>query len=113
MSKPNTSSPQNSLKSKENNLTTTTTRKSYAQTSKINIEDIVHIKDSFPTLSFKKIIEVSNVLNKSSIVKLSQTLFSLYFHNQWTNFHKISCSGKFQMRAIHTYVGCTKATTND
>ena len=32
--KPNTSLPQNSSKSKENNLTTTTARKSYAQASK-------------------------------------------------------------------------------
>ena len=44
---------------------------------------------------------------------VSQTSFSLYLHNQWTNFHKISCAGKPQMRAICTYVGCTKATTND
>jgi len=44
---------------------------------------------------------------------LSQTLFSLYFHNKWTNFHKLSCSGKPQMMAICTYVGCTKATTNN
>ena len=28
-------------------------------------------------------------------------------------FHKLNCAGKPQMRAIHTYVGCTKATTND
>jgi len=58
------------LKSKENNLTTTTTRKLYAQTSKINVEDIIYIKNSFLTSSFKKIVEVSNVLNKSSMVKL-------------------------------------------
>ena len=44
---------------------------------------------------------------------LSQTSFSLYLHNQWTDFHKLSCSGKPQMRAIRTYPGCTKATTND
>jgi len=45
--------------------------------------------------------------------KLLQTLFSLYFHNQWTNFHKLSYTGKLQMRAICTYMGCTKATTNN
>jgi len=45
--------------------------------------------------------------------KVSQTLFSLYLHNQWTNFHKPSCTGKLQIRAIHTYVGCTKATPNN
>ena len=42
-----------------------------------------------------------------------QTSFSLYLHNQWTDFHKLSCTGKPQMRAIRTYMGCTKATTND
>ena len=44
---------------------------------------------------------------------LSQTSFSLYLHNQWTDFHKPSCAGKPQIRAIRTYVGCTKVTTND
>jgi len=44
---------------------------------------------------------------------LSQTSFSLYLHNQWTDFHKPSCAGKPQIRAICTYVGCTKAATND
>ena len=44
---------------------------------------------------------------------MSQTSFSLYLHNQQTDFHKLSYTGKPQMRAIHTYVGCTKATTND
>jgi len=44
---------------------------------------------------------------------MSQTLFNLYLYNQWTDFHKPSCTGKPQVRAIHTYVGCTKLTTND
>ena len=44
---------------------------------------------------------------------VSQTSFSLYLHNKWTDFHKPSCTGKPQMRAICTYAGCTKATTND
>ena len=44
---------------------------------------------------------------------LSQTSFSLYLYNQWTNFHKLSCAGKPQMRAIRICVGCTKVTTND
>ena len=38
---------------------------------------------------------------------------SMILTNQWTDFHKLSCAGKPQMRAICTYVGCTKATTND
>jgi len=42
-----------------------------------------------------------------------QTSFSLYLHWLWTDFHKLSCAGKPQMRAICTYIGCTKATTND
>ena len=37
----------------------------------------------------------------------------MYFYNQWTDFHKLSCAGKPLMRAICTYMGCTKATTND
>jgi len=49
----------------------------------------------------------------SSITEVLQTLFSLYLHNQWTNFHKLSCTGKPQMKAICTYVGCIKATTNN
>ena len=44
---------------------------------------------------------------------MSQTSFSLYLHNQGTDFHKISGAGKPQMRAIRTYVGGTKATTNN
>ena len=44
---------------------------------------------------------------------MSQTSFSLYLHNQWTNFYKISCAGKPQMMAICTYMGCTKAITNN
>jgi len=42
-----------------------------------------------------------------------QTLFSLYLHNQWTDFHKISCNRKSQIRAIYIYVGCTKVITNN
>jgi len=48
-----------------------------------------------------------------SASKLSQTSFSLYLHNQWTYFHKLSYAGKPQMRDICTYMGYTKATTND
>jgi len=44
---------------------------------------------------------------------MSQTSFSLYLHNQWINFHKLSCAGNLQMRAICIYVVCIKATTND
>ena len=44
---------------------------------------------------------------------MSQTLFSLYLYNHWTDFHKISYNRKSQIRAIYTYVGCTKVTTNN
>ena len=59
------------------------------------------------------LIDLSIVPTKYHELTVSQTSFSLYLHNQWTDFHKLSCSGKPQMRAIRTYVGCTKATTND
>ena len=39
---------------------------------------------------------------------MSQTSFSLYLYNQWTDFHKLSCAGKPQMRAIRTYAGKLK-----
>ena len=44
---------------------------------------------------------------------LSQTLFSLYLYNKWTDFHNLSCAGIPQMKAICTYIGYTKATTNN
>ena len=49
----------------------------------------------------------------TEVRRLSQTSFSLYLHNQWTDFHKPSCARKPQMRTICTYMGCTKATIND
>ena len=60
-------------------------------------------------ISEMEVYEVS----KSYYSNLSQTSFSMYLHNKWTDFHKLSCAGKPQMRAIYTYTGCTKATTND
>ena len=44
---------------------------------------------------------------------VSQTSFSLYLYNQWTDFHKLSYAVKPQIKAICIYVGCTKATTNN
>jgi len=52
-------------------------------------------------------------MDKMEQDNVSQTSFSLYLHNQWTDFHKLSCAGKPQMRAICICVGCTKVTTND
>jgi len=44
---------------------------------------------------------------------VSQTSFSLYLYNQWSDFHKLSYTEELQIRAIYKYVGGTKATTND
>jgi len=44
-------------------------KKSYAQASKSNIKDIVYIKDIFPKLSTKKIIEINDIVNKNSLAK--------------------------------------------
>ena len=44
---------------------------------------------------------------------MSQTLFNLYLHWLWTNFHKLSYAGKPQIRAICTYAGYTKVATNN
>ena len=41
----------------------------YAQASKLNVKDIIHIKDAFPSLSLKKIVEFNNILNISKSVK--------------------------------------------
>ena len=30
----------------------------------------------------------------NELLRVSQTSFSLYLHNQWTDFHKLSCAGK-------------------
>jgi len=57
--------------------------------------------------------EISASDSRDSFYPVSQTSFSLYFHIQWTDFHKLSCARKPQISAIHTYTECTKATTND
>ena len=44
---------------------------------------------------------------------MSQTSFSLYLNDQRTDFHKLSCAAKPQMRDICTYAEYTKAITND
>jgi len=61
--------PQNLSKLKKINLIKSTIKKFYAQTSKINIKDIIYIKNMFLTLTPKKIVEVNNIINKSSMVK--------------------------------------------
>jgi len=45
--------------------------KTYAQASKNNIDDIIKIKDAFPKLLIKKIIEIHNMMNnKEKKIKL-------------------------------------------
>ena len=57
--------------------------------------------------------ECVDLENTKETVIVSQTSFNLYLHNQWTDFHKLSYAEKPQMRAICTYMECTKAITND
>jgi len=74
------------------------------------------VKSKDNMIGYITIISVSALCSRCYILtssSLSQTSFSLYLHNQWTDFHKLSCAGKPQMRAIRIYVGYTKATTND
>jgi len=44
-------------------------KKLHTQTSKINIEDVICIKDMFLNTSSKKIVEINNIINISSSVK--------------------------------------------
>ena len=44
-------------------------KKSYVQTSKINIENVIYIKNVFLNTSSKKIVEINNIINISSLVK--------------------------------------------
>ena len=62
----NTSIPQKLSNSSESNMNNI--KKSYTQASKINVEDIINIKDMFLMLSPKKIVKVNNII-KSNIVK--------------------------------------------
>jgi len=66
---PKPSLPQNLSKLKEINLIKSTIKKFYAQALKINIKDIIYIKNMFLILTPKKIVEVNNIINKSSMVK--------------------------------------------
>ena len=66
---PKSNSLINPVKLNKSKLTKLTYKKLYVQTSKINIEDIIYIKDFFPTLSPRKIKEISNIIHKSNIAK--------------------------------------------
>ena len=59
--------------------------------------------------------KVSNVEVGSKIIKGQYVtkFIQLIFPQPVDQFTQISCTGKLQMRAICTYVGYTKATTND
>jgi len=50
-----------------------------------------------PKIEKYKIEKEKRKLNekaRAQTVHMSQTSFSLYLHNQWTDFHKLSCAGK-------------------
>ena len=57
--------------------------------------------------------EVIKAVEEMKKAEVSQNSFSLYLHNQWTNFHKLSYTGKPQMRAICIYIEYTQVITNN
>ena len=50
-------------------LIRTNNKNSYTQTLKLNMEDIIYIKNIFPSLFLKKIVKVNNILNILKLVK--------------------------------------------
>jgi len=50
-------------------------KKSYIQTLKTSIKDIIHIKEVFPAALPKKIIEINKIINKSGPVKPKVIIF--------------------------------------
>ena len=48
---------------------TSSNKELYAQASKISIEDVICIKNTFPTTFSKKIVKINNIINKSISVK--------------------------------------------
>ena len=77
------------------------------------IGEIFYSKSIFYKYRLDIKMEYVEIKDCGYIDRVSQTSFSLYLHNKWTNFHKLSCTGKPQMKVICTYVGGIKATTND
>ena len=57
--------------------------------------------------------EVIKAVEEMKKAEVSQNSFSLYLHNQWTTFHKLSYTRKPQMRAICTYIEYTQVITNN
>ena len=67
---PSQLSKESLAKLKQSKLPTrTNNKKSYAQASKLNVKDIICIKNAFPNFPLKKIIEVNNILNILKLVK--------------------------------------------
>ena len=56
--------------------------------------------------------EVIKAVEEMKKAEVSQNSFSLYLHNQWTTFHKLSYTRKPKMRAICTYIEYTQVITN-
>jgi len=44
-------------------------KKSYAQASRSNVEDVIHIKDAFPKLPTKTVIEINDIVNNKAGLK--------------------------------------------
>ena len=57
--------------------------------------------------------EVIKAVEEMKKAEVSQNSFSLYLHNQWTTFHKLSYTRKPKMRAICTYIEYTQVITNN
>lgn len=66
---PKSNSPIDLVMLNRSKLTKPIFKRLYVQASKINIKDIIHIKNLFPTLSSRKIKEINNIVYKSNIVK--------------------------------------------
>jgi len=63
------SQPNKDFLAKPKPYTSNNSKKSYIQASKSNVKDIICIKNVFPSLLLKKIIEVNDLLSKSKSVK--------------------------------------------
>jgi len=50
-------------------LIRTNNKNSYTQTLKLNMEDIIYIKNIFPSLFLKKIVKVNDIFNILKLVK--------------------------------------------
>ena len=92
-------------------------KKSYAQASKISIENI-YIKDMFPTTSPKKIVEINNIINKSNLVKpkikmtkKGSSRKQVIILMSETNAKIIRSNASFHIKSIDKYLKETNSST--